>query len=130
MAFAEYLGNERNGAGGQALPFSPAVRAGDFVYISGQVAMGDNGEIVPGGIEAQTRRTMENVKQALSLGGCGLDDVIKCTVWLDDPRDFWSFNRIYAEYFPNNKPARSTTQAKLMVDAKIEIEAIAYRPKG
>lgn len=130
MAFAEYLGNERNGAGGQPLPFSPAVRAGDFVYISGQVAMGDAGEIVPGGIEAQTRRTLDNVAKALALAGCGLEHVIKCTVWLDDPRDFWTFNRIYAEHFPGNKPARSTTQARLMVDAKIEIEAIAYHPRG
>jgi len=89
--------------------------------------MGDNGEIVPGGIEAQTRQTLKNVEKALALAGCTLRDVVKCTVWLDDARDFWTFNRIYAEAFPDNKPARSTTQAKLMVDAKIEIEAIAYR---
>lgn len=127
MAYVEYLGNERSGAGGQGLPFSPAVRAGDLVFVSGQVAMGDNGEIVPGGIEAQTRRTLDNVKKALLLADCGLEHVVKCTIWLDDPRDFWSFNRIYAEYFPGNKPARSTTQAKLMVDAKIEIEAIACK---
>lgn len=129
MAAAEFLGNSRTGAGGQALPFSPAVRAGDFVYVSGQVSMGENGEIVPGGIEAQTRRTLENVKKALALANCDLSDVIKCTVWLDDTRDFWSFNRIYAEFFPDEKPARSTTQARLMVDARIEIEAIAYKPK-
>ena len=126
---AEFLGNERSGAGGQGLPFSPVVRAGDFVYGSGQVAMGDNGEIVPGGIEAQTRRTLENVRAALALADCDLTDVIKCTVWLDDTRDFWSFNRVYAEFFPGPKPARSTTQAKLMVDAKIEIEVIAYKRK-
>jgi len=59
--------------------------------------------------------------------GLGLADVVKATVWLDDARDFWSFNRVYAEFFPNNKPARSTTQAKLMIDVKIEIEVIAYR---
>ena len=52
---------------------------------------------------------------------------MKATVWLDDARDFWAFNRIYAEYFPDNKPARSTTQAKLMVDVKIEVEVIAYK---
>lgn len=123
----DFLGSNRTGAGGQPLPFSPAVRAGPFVFVSGQVAMGDHGEIVPGGIEAQTRQTLKNVEKALALAGCTLRDVVKCTVWLDDTRDFWTFNRVYAESFPDRKPARSTTQAKLMVDAKIEIEAIAYR---
>jgi reactive intermediate/imine deaminase len=126
---AEFLGGARSGAGGQPLPFSPAVRAGPFVFVSGQVAMGDNGEIVPGGIEAQTRQTLVNVQKALALAGCTLNDVVKSTVWLDDTRDFWSFNRVYAEHFPDHKPARSTTQARLMVDAKIEIEVIAYRER-
>jgi reactive intermediate/imine deaminase len=123
----EFLGASRSGAGGQPLPFSPAVRAGPFVFVSGQVAMGDNGEIVGAGIEAQTRQVLANVERALNLAGCTLGDVVKATVWLDDTRDFWSFNRVYAEFFPGDKPARSTTQAKLMVDAKIEIEVIAYK---
>ena len=123
----EFLGAPRSGAGAQPLPFSPAVRAGPFVFVSGQVAMGDNGEIVPGGIEAQTRQALANVVRALNLAGCTVADVVKVTVWLDDSRDFWSFNRVYAEFFPGDKPARSTTQAKLMVDAKIEIEVIAYK---
>ena len=122
----EFLGGARAGAGGQPLPFSPAVRAGPFVFVSGQVAMGDDGEIVQGGIEAQTRRTLQNLDKALTLAGCTRNEVVKVTVWLDDTRDFWSFNRVYAEFFAGSKPARSTTQAKLMVDAKIEIEAIAY----
>lgn len=124
---AEFLGGTRSGAGGQPLPFSPAVKAGPFVFVSGQVAMDDNGEIVPGGIEAQTRQTLANVERALALAGCTRDDVVKATVWLDDTRDFWSFNRVYAEFFSGNKPARSTTQAKLMVDAKVEIEVIAWK---
>jgi reactive intermediate/imine deaminase len=123
----EFLGGMRSGAGGQPPPFSPAVKAGPFVFVSGQVAMGENGEIVPGGIEAQPRQTLKNVERALALAECSLNDVVKVTVWLDDTRDFWSFNRVYAEHFPGNKPARSTTQAKLMVDAKIEIEVVAYR---
>ena len=126
----EFLGGTRTGAGGQPLPFSPAVRAGPFVFVSGQVAMGDNGEIVAGGIEAQTRQTLQNLQRALALAGCTLADVVKTTVWLDDSRDFWSFNRVYGEFFVEAKPARSTTQAKLMVDAKIEVEAIAYREKS
>ena len=123
----EFLGGTRTGAGGQSLPFSPAVKAGPFVFVSGQIAMGDNGEIVPGGIEAQTRQTLKNVEKALALAGCTLQDVVKSTVWLDDARDFWTFNRVYAEFFSENKPARSTTQATLMIDAKVEIEVIAYK---
>ena len=123
----EFLGGTRTGAGGQPLPFSPAVKAGPFVFVSGQVAMAENGEIVPGGIEAQTRQTLKNVERALSLAGCTLNDVVKSTVWLDDARDFWTFNRVYAEFFAENKPARSTTQATLMIDAKVEIEVIAYK---
>ena len=125
---AEFLGGTRAGPGGQPLPFSPAVKAGPFVFVSGQIAIGENGELVPGGIEAQTRQVLKNVEKALGLAGCALKDVVKCTVWLDDARDFWTFNRVYAEHFPGNKPARSTTQAKLMIDAKIEIEVIAYKP--
>jgi reactive intermediate/imine deaminase len=123
----QFLGGTRTGAGGQSLPFSPAVKAGPFVFVSGQVAMGDNGEIVPGGIEAQTRQTLKNVENALALAGCTLKDVVKSTVWLDDARDFWTFNRVYAEFFSENKPARSTTQASLMIDAKVEIEVVAYK---
>jgi reactive intermediate/imine deaminase len=123
----QFLGGTRTGSGGQPLPFSPAVKAGPFVFVSGQIAMGDNGELVPGGIEAQTRQTLKNVEKALALADCTLKDVAKCTVWLDDARDFWTFNRVYAEFFPENKPARSTTQATLMIDAKVEIEVIAYK---
>ena len=123
----QFLGGARTGAGGQPLPFSSAVKAGPFVFVSGQVAMGDDGELVPGGIETQTRQTLKNVEKALALAGCTLKDVVKSTVWLDDARDFWTFNRIYAEFFSENKPARSTTQATLMIDAKIEIEVIAYK---
>jgi len=123
----EFLGGTLTAPGGQPLPFSPAVKAGPFVFVSGHLAMGDNGEIVSGGIEAQTRQTLKNIERALELAGCTLADVVKATVWLDDARDFWAFNRVYSEFFPRTKPARSTTQATLMIDAKVEIEVIAYR---
>ena len=71
---------------------------------------------------------MKNVAHALALAGCALEDVVKTTVWLDDAREFDEFNRVYSEFFPRNKPARSTTQAKNMVDTKIEIEVIAHKP--
>lgn len=125
----DYLGNPPMASDRQARPFSPAVRAGDFVYVSGQVPADDTGEIVAGGIEAQTRQVMANLQKVLALAGCTLDDVCKTTVWLDDARDFGAFNRIYMAHFPGGKPARSTTEARLMVDAKVEIDCVAYRPK-
>ena len=126
----EFLGAPPVASDRQARPFSPAVRAGDFVYVSGQVPADANGEIVAGGIEAQTRQVMENLQKVLALAGCTLADVCKTTVWLEDARDFGAFNRVYMSYFGDNKPARSTTEARLMVDAKVEIDAIAYKPKA
>ena len=125
----EYLGAPPVASDRQARPFSPAVRAGDFIYVSGQVPANAEGEIVVGGIEAQTRQVMENLKKVLALAGATLDDVCKSTVWLQDARDFGAFNRIYMSYFGENKPARSTTEARLMVDAKVEVDVVAYKPK-
>ena len=114
--------------GTRTLPRSLATKAGGFVFVGGQVARDENGKLVTGGIEAQTRQTMNNVAQALALAGCTLEDVVKTMVWLDDARDFDEFNRVYSEFFPGNRPTRSTIQAKNMVDTKIEIEVTAYRP--
>ena len=126
----EYLGAPPLASDRQARPFSPAVRAGDFIYVSGQVPADANGEIVAGGIEVQTRQVMENLLSVLALAGAGFDDVCKSTVWLQDARDFGAFNRVYMSYFKNGKPARSTTEARLMVDATVEIDMVAYKPKG
>ncbi len=126
----EHLGNPPLASDRQPRPFSPAVRAGDFVYVSGQVPADENGEIVTGGIEAQTRQVMKNLGTVLALAGCTLDDVCKTTVWLQDARDFGSFNRVYMSYFGDKKPARSTTEARLMVDAKVEIDVVAYKPRS
>ncbi|RQR30286.1 RidA family protein [Burkholderia sp. Bp9143] len=109
------------------LPRSLATQAGDLVFVSGQVARNEDGSLVAGGIEAQTRQTLKNVAHVLSLAGCTLADVVKTTVWLEDTRDFAEFNRVYAEFFPGNKPSRSTLQATNMVGTRIEIEAIACR---
>lgn len=126
----EYFGNPPLASDRQARPFTPAVRAGDFVYVSGQVPANDAGEIVSGGIEIQTRQVLENLRRVLALAGCTLDDICKTTVWLHDARDFGAFNRVYLEHFPGSKPARSTTEARLMVDARVEIDAVAYKPRG
>lgn len=113
---------------GQAnVPLSPAVRAGDFIFVSGQVPT-LNGAVVPGGVEAQTRQVLDNVAAVLALAGAALSDVVKTTVILADARDFAAFNAVYASYFPTNPPARTTAEAKLMIDITVEIEAVAYRP--
>ena len=116
--------------GSSHVPLSPAVRAGDFVYVSGQVPTGADGSIVAGNVEAQTRQVLDNVKAALALAGATLDQVVKTTVILADARDFGAFNRVYAGYFPSQPPARTTIEARLMVDIRIEIDAIAYAPQG
>jgi len=112
-------------------PYSPAVRAGDFIYVSGQ------GPVDPvtqawsfGDVKHETRRTLENIK--LILSGCGAEmaDVVKCTVFLKDGRDFAAMNEVYTEFFGQAKPARSTVEVRFAnPDMKIEIEAIAYRPR-
>jgi len=115
-------------AGAHRMPFSSAVRAGDFVFVSGVTAIDPNGAHDLVGIEPQTRRVLDTIRDVLAQAGCTLADVVKTTVWLDDPRDFMNFNRVYREYFAENPPARSCVQSALMLDGKVEVEAIAYRP--
>jgi reactive intermediate/imine deaminase len=103
------------------------VRAGDFVFVSGQVPT-VGGEVVDGGIVAQTEQVIANLGSVLEAAGCTLADVVQVTCWLDDPRDFSSFNAVFEKHFIDAPPARSTVQAALMVDAKVEIDAVAYRP--
>ncbi len=126
----ERIGGARTGTGGQHLPFCQATVANGFVFVSGQVAMGDDGEIVEGGIIAQTHKTIQNVIAILAKAGCTLEDVVKANVWLDDTRDFQAFNRVYASYFKDALPARACVQSALMVDAKVEIEVIALKPQA
>ena len=114
-------------AGGTPRPFAKAVRAGDFIYVSGQVPTLE-GEVVNGGIVAQSEAVIENIISVLKLADCGLEHVIKVNVWLDDPRDFTSFNSVFAKYFMAHPPARSTVQSAIMVDAKVEMDVIAYKP--
>ncbi len=123
------IGGTKTGSGGQVLPFCQAVRAGDCLYVSGQVAMDDQGEIIQGGIVPQAHKTIENVVAILEKAGCALADVVKVNVWLDDTRDFQAFNRVYAEYFGDYPPARSCVHSQIMVDAKVEMDVIAYKPK-
>lgn len=124
----ETLGNAPLSSDGKARPLSPATRAGDFVFVSGQVPLNDSGAVVAGGIGDQTRQVFRRLEAALALAGCTLQDVAKATVWLADADDFRAFNQVYMECFGEHRPARSTVQARLMVDALVEIEAVAYKP--
>lgn len=122
------FGMADNAAGGTRRPFSNAVRAGDFVYVSGQVPV-LNGEIVVGGIVEQTELVINNIAKILESAGCGLEHVVKVNAWLDDPRDFTSFNSVFERYFISHPPARSTVQSMLMIDVKVEMDVIAYKPE-
>jgi 2-iminobutanoate/2-iminopropanoate deaminase len=121
---AEYIRHD----GPAALPFSQAVRVGDVVYLSGQIGTrpGDFSAVVPGGIEEETRQTMENIRAALEKSGSSMDRVVKCTVMLADMKDWPAMNAVYARYFSNAKPARSSFGATgLALGAKVEIECLA-----
>lgn len=111
-----------------AYPYSPGTRGGNLVYTAGQVAWGSDGNIVGvDDIEKQTRQTLSNVEAVLIEGGAGWDDVLKCNVYLKDMNDFQKMNKIFAEFFPQNPPARTTLQAPMAEHTMlIEIEAVAY----
>jgi len=113
-------------------PYSPAVRAGDFIYVSGQAALDPvTGRALLGDVQAETRQTLNNIK--VNLEGCGasLADVIKCQVYLTNIADFAAMNEVYAEFFGATKPARTTVgvAALPLSGAKVEIDAVAYKPK-
>lgn len=108
-------------------PFSPVVVSGDLVYTAGQVAYDADGSVVAGGIEEQTRRTLENVRTCLDAAGCTLDDVMKVNAFLADLGDFDGYNRVYREFFAEPYPARTSVQAGLPAGLLVEIEAVARR---
>ena len=111
----------------RGLPFSDAVRVGDLLFLSGKVGTAPGkAELVPGGIAAETRQVMENIKVTLLTNGSSLDRVVKCTVMLADIREWAEMNEVYARYFPNHRPARSSFGASgLALNARVEIECIA-----
>ena len=105
-------------------PYSPAVRAGDFIFVSGQVPA------EPGDVGHETRQVLNNLKRILEGCGAGMADVVKCTVFLADGKDFAAMNAVYAEFFGEAKPARSTVAVAFAIpNIKVEIDAIAYKPR-
>ncbi len=109
-------------------PYSAAIQCGAFIFASGSLGVEvETGDFAPGGIEAETRQALENLKRVLIAGGSSLDHVVKTTVFLRDMGDFAKMNAVYAEFFPANPPARSTIQvAALPKKAAVEIDAIAH----
>lgn len=110
------------------LPFHPAVRAGDFIFVSGQVAKDADGKMIAGTIEQETAATIEAVQRVLAQAGATLADVVKLTVYLEDARDFGRYNGVCARYFPDGLISRTTVEARAVITTRIEIDAIAYRP--
>ncbi len=115
---------------GRRLTLSKAMRAGDFVFVTGQVPFHDGAPMTTGTIEDQTRVAIEQIKEILGAAGCGLVDVVKAMVWLRERADFPGFNQVYGESFPDDPPARSAVVSELLVDVRVEIEVVAYKPQG
>lgn len=107
-------------------PFSPAVRVGNWIFLAGQIGTDASGKLVPGGIQAEARQALNNIKDVLEKSGSSLDRVVKCTVFMADMKEWPAMNEIYATYFRNHFPARSAFGSTgLALNARMEIECIA-----
>ena len=115
---------------GRVLSLSRAIRAGDFVFLTGQIPMRDGSPMTDGSIQEQTRAILDDITETLATADCTREDVVKAMVWLRDRADFPGFNAIYGEYFPMEPPTRSAIVSDLLVDVKVEVEVVAYRPLG
>jgi 2-iminobutanoate/2-iminopropanoate deaminase len=114
-------------------PYSPAVRAGGFIYVSGQIPIDPvTNQAVLGDVKAETHQVLSNIQRILEGCGASLADVVRCGVFLTDVKDFASMNEVYAEFFGESKPARTTiaVAALPLPGAKVEIDAVAYKDAG
>ncbi len=114
--------------GGRVLSLSRAIRAGDFVFLTGQIPMQDGVPMTTGTIEDQTRAVLNEIRTTLNEAGCELSDVVKSMVWLRSREDFPGFNEVYGQYFPEEPPTRSALVSEFLVDIRVEVEVVAYRP--
>ena len=115
---------------GRVLSLSRAIRAGDFVFLTGQIPMRNGAPMTDGSIQEQTRAVLYDITETLATADCAREDVVKAMVWLRDRADFPGFNEIYGEYLPVEPPTRSAVVSDLLVDARLEVEVVAYRPLG
>jgi len=113
---------------GRRLSLSRAIRAGDFVFLTGQIPMQNGAVMTEGDIDAQTRVVLDEIKATLAMAECDLSDVVKAMVWLRDRADFPGFNAVYAEYFPVDPPARSAVISELLVVVRVEIGWVPNAP--
>lgn len=114
------------GQGKQHMPFSRAVEADGWLFVSGQVPMRD-GELVAGTVTEQSHVVIGNVLEILAEAGYGPEHVVRCGVWLDDARDFYAFNGVFKHYFGENPPARACVESRMVVDCKVEVDCVAYK---
>jgi reactive intermediate/imine deaminase len=114
------------GTGEQHLPFARAVAADGWLYVSGQVPM-VNGELVTGNIATQAQAAIRNLLEVLGEAGYRPEHVVRCGVWLEDARDFASFNSVFREHFGEHPPARSCVLSSMVVDCKVEIDCVAFK---
>ena len=126
MTIKRYGAEGGRGTGEQHLPFARAVEADGWLYVSGQVPM-LNGEVVGGTVTAQAEQAIQNLLSILREAGYGPEHVVRCGVWLDDPRDFQSFNAVFRKHFGDNPPARACVVSSMVVDCKVEIDCVAYK---
>ena len=126
MSIKRYGVEGGKGTGGQHLPFARAVEADGWLYVSGQVPM-VQGETIAGNIVAQSQQAIRNLLSILKEAGYGTEHVVRCGVWLEDPRDFSAFNTVFKEYFGEHPPARACVVSSMVVDCKVEIDCVAYK---
>lgn len=126
MSIKRYGVEGGKGTGGQHLPFARAVEADGWLFVSGQVPM-VHGEVIAGNIVAQSQQAIGNLLAILKEAGYGPEHVVRCGVWLEDPRDFSSFNAVFKEHFGEYPPARACVVSSIVVDCKVEIDCVAYK---
>ncbi|MEM9221579.1 MAG: RidA family protein [Pseudomonadota bacterium] len=110
------------------LPFHPAVRAGDYIFVSGQVSKDENGNMMVGSIETETAGTIEAIQRIIAEEGATLKDVVRVCTYLEDTRDFGRYNAVFKKYFDGCVIARTTVEASAVITTRIEMDAIVYKP--
>ncbi len=127
MSIKRYGVEGGKGTGGQHLPFARAVEADGWLYVSGQVPW-STAKLLPATSSVQSAQAIQNLLAILNEAGYGPEHVVRCGVWLDDPRDFSSFNAVFKKYFGEHPPARACVVSSMVVDCKVEIDCVAYKP--